>query len=108
MAVIVFPYESISNSSRAEILDRLLKHRDDPASYRMQDKPNAVFSAHRTMAEDKERAEQSAARPGNNEISEAEIDQNLMGTFPASDPPSWTLGVERSEKSASEYSAEQR
>ena len=26
-------------------------------------------------------------------MSEAEIDGNLMDTFPASDPPSWTLGV---------------
>jgi len=40
------------------------------------------------------------ARPDANEISEAEIDQNLMGTFPASDPPSWTLGVERLGKPA--------
>jgi NAD(P)-dependent dehydrogenase (short-subunit alcohol dehydrogenase family) len=27
------------------------------------------------------------------EMSEAEIDRNLEGTFPASDPPSWTLGT---------------
>jgi hypothetical protein len=25
-------------------------------------------------------------------MNEDEIDSNLMGTFPASDPPSWTLG----------------
>lgn len=52
------------------------------------------------MPKDKKRFEQSA-RTGASEISEAEIDQNLMGTFPASDPPSWTLGVERPEKPAS-------
>jgi predicted SnoaL-like aldol condensation-catalyzing enzyme len=27
-------------------------------------------------------------------MSEAEIDRNLMGSFPASDPPSWTLGTD--------------
>jgi predicted SnoaL-like aldol condensation-catalyzing enzyme len=28
-------------------------------------------------------------------MTEAEIDLNLMGSFPASDPPSWTLGTDR-------------
>lgn len=58
------------------------------------------------MAANKERPEQTPARQGINEISEAEIDQNLLGTFPASDPPSWTLGVERPEKATREQPAE--
>lgn len=27
------------------------------------------------------------------QVSEEEVDYNVMGSFPASDPPSWTLGV---------------
>jgi hypothetical protein len=35
-------------------------------------------------------------------MSEAEIDNNLMATFPASDPPSWTLGTNHREETKSE------
>jgi hypothetical protein len=47
------------------------------------------------MFEDKiqERPRQPA-RSGE-EISEAVIDQNLQESFPASDPPSWTLGTDQ-------------
>jgi hypothetical protein len=32
-------------------------------------------------------------------MSEAEIDRNLQETFPASDPPSWTLGTDHQRES---------
>lgn len=32
------------------------------------------------------------------QMSEAEIDRNLQDTFPASDPPSWTLGTDHREE----------
>jgi hypothetical protein len=41
----------------------------------------------------KQENEQTAGRQGGEQMSEAEIDYNVMGSFPASDPPSWTLGV---------------
>jgi hypothetical protein len=53
-------------------------------------------------AHDRDQFEQASDQPSISEISEDEIDGNLMGTFPASDPPSWTLGVERHEQLASE------
>jgi hypothetical protein len=41
------------------------------------------------MSEDEDRK-----KAGREEMTEAEIDRNLMETFPASDPPSWTLGMD--------------
>jgi len=35
---------------------------------------------------------------GSGEMDEAEIDRNVAGSFPASDPPSWTLGIEHPHK----------
>ena len=55
-----------------------------------------------TDAHDKDQLERAAVQPGISEISEDEIDDNLMGTFPASDPPLWTLGVERDKPPASD------
>ena len=42
------------------------------------------------------------AEANDGEMSEAEIDQNLADTFPASDPPSWTLGTNHGPESAKE------
>ncbi len=40
----------------------------------------------------KDRLTQGVTQTESGEMSEAEIDDNLEDTFPASDPPSWTLG----------------
>ena len=56
----------------------------------------------KTMMEDKDQLAPATGQSDIREITEDEIDRNLMGTFPASDPPSWTLGVERDRKPASE------
>ena len=58
------------------------------------------------MTEDKDQLAPAADQPDPSKISEDEVDRNLMGTFPASDPPSWTLGVERDKNPASESQME--
>ena len=45
-------------------------------------------------------------RQAGERMSEAEIDYNVMGSFPASDPPSWTLGVRPRKTSREEFEGE--
>ena len=42
------------------------------------------------------------AKPSKSEASESEIDETLDKGFPASDPPSWTLGTDHREKSSNQ------
>ena len=58
------------------------------------------------MTEHKDQSERAAGQPNSSEISEDEIDRNLIGTFPASDSPSWTLGVKRDKQSGRESQTE--
>jgi hypothetical protein len=44
------------------------------------------------MTEDEDNATNDTAHSGAGEMNEDEIDDNLNDSFPASDPPSWTLG----------------
>jgi len=54
------------------------------------------------MTEEGEREEGGAAVPGAGKMSEDEIDRNLAETFPASDPPSWTLGTDHRDEAQAE------
>jgi hypothetical protein len=46
------------------------------------------------MADDSERLKQGHQEEPAGEMTEREIDATLADTFPASDPPSWTLGTD--------------
>lgn len=50
--------------------------------------------------------EEAGPRQGGDCMSEAEIDYNVMASFPASDPPSWTLGVRPNKTCSEEFEGE--
>lgn len=55
------------------------------------------------MTEDENRITQNVNEQSE-EMSEAEIDNTLMESFPASDPPSWTLGTNHRQETQDEKS----
>ena len=59
------------------------------------------------MAEDKHKMTDDLMHSGADEMDEQEIDDNLAGTFPASDPPTWTLGTDHREEPPAEESPRQ-
>ena len=58
------------------------------------------------MTREEKCTDQLEPRQGGDCMSEAEIDYNVMASFPASDPPSWTLGVRPHKTCSEEFEGE--
>jgi hypothetical protein len=58
------------------------------------------------MTKEHDQSRPDPAHPVDGAMSEDEIDRNLEESFPASDPPSWTLGTNHKEAPASEPDAD--
>ena len=58
------------------------------------------------MEKNKDEVKQDEVTTDCHDISEAEIDKTLQDSFPASDPPSWTLGTVPCADPSSEDSGE--
>ena len=76
-----------------------------PSDFLIRAPVGAKFDTIRGMGNEKSNREHVEAHGGDC-VSEAEIDYNLMGSFPASDPPSWTLGVRPNKTCVEDFEGE--